>query len=78
RVLHRRALAAAEESERAALEATLAAQHRRDEGSVDAAVAAGIVDEVIAPARTRTAVARAIAEALTDPPTRGRHTNMPL
>lgn len=78
RILHRRTLAAAEESERPALEATLAAQHSRAEGGVDAAVAAGIVDEVIAPARTRTAVARAIADALTEPPTRGQHTNMPL
>jgi acetyl-CoA/propionyl-CoA carboxylase carboxyl transferase subunit len=78
RVLHRRALAAAEESERPALEATLAAQHARAEGWMEAAVVAGIVDEVIAPARTRTAVARAIAAALTDPPTRGTHTNMPL
>ncbi len=78
RILHRRALAGTEESERPALEATLAAQHARAEGGVDAALAAGIVDEVIAPARTRTAVARAIADALTDPPTRGQHTNMPL
>jgi acetyl-CoA/propionyl-CoA carboxylase carboxyl transferase subunit len=78
RVLHRRALAAAAESERGALEATLAAQHARDEGGVDAAVEAGIVDELIAPARTRTAVARAIAAALTDPPARGQHSNMPL
>ncbi|MBA3743442.1 acyl-CoA carboxylase subunit beta [Sporichthya sp.] len=78
RVLHRRALAAAEESERPALEATLAAQHTRDAGGVDAAVAAGIVDDIIAPARTRTAVARAIAGALTEPPARGAHSNMPL
>ncbi|WP_019877851.1 acyl-CoA carboxylase subunit beta [Sporichthya polymorpha] len=78
RILHRRALAAADEAERAALETTLAAQHARDEGGVDAALAAGIVDEVIAPARTRTAVARALAAALSDPPVRGAHTNMPL
>jgi acetyl-CoA/propionyl-CoA carboxylase carboxyl transferase subunit len=77
RVLHRRALAAAAESERGALEATLAAQHARDEGGVEAAVEAGIVDELIAPARTRTAVARAIAAALTDPPARGQHRNLP-
>jgi acetyl-CoA/propionyl-CoA carboxylase carboxyl transferase subunit len=78
RILHRRALAAAPEAERPALEATLAAQHTRAEGGVEAALAAGIVDEVIAPARTRTAVARALAETLQDPPVRGQHTNMPL
>jgi len=78
RILHRRALAAAAEAERPALEATLAAQHAGAEGGVDAAIAAGIVDEVIAPARTRTAVAGAIAAALADPPVRGRHSNMPL
>jgi acetyl-CoA/propionyl-CoA carboxylase carboxyl transferase subunit len=33
------------------------------------------VDEVIAPARTRTAVAAALAAA---PPTRGAHNNIPL
>jgi acetyl-CoA/propionyl-CoA carboxylase carboxyl transferase subunit len=78
RILHRRALAAAPEGERATLEATLAAQHARDEGGVDAALAAGAVDEVIAPARTRTAVARAIGAALTCPPARAAHSNMPL
>ncbi len=78
RILRRRELAAATESERPVLEARLAAEHAEAEGGVEAAMDVGAVDEVIAPARTRTAVARAIAAGLTDPPTRGKHTNIPL
>jgi acetyl-CoA/propionyl-CoA carboxylase carboxyl transferase subunit len=74
RILHRRALAAASEAERAALEERLVAEHAAT-GGLNAALAAGAVDEVIAPARTRTAVAAALAAA---PPTRGAHNNIPL
>jgi acetyl-CoA/propionyl-CoA carboxylase carboxyl transferase subunit len=74
RILHRRALAAASEAERPALEERLAAEHAAT-GGLNAAIAAGVVDEVIAPARTRTAVAAALAAA---PPARGTHYNIPL
>jgi acetyl-CoA/propionyl-CoA carboxylase carboxyl transferase subunit len=74
RILHRRALAAASEAERPALEERLAAEHAAT-GGLNAAIAAGVVDEVIAPARTRTAVAAALAAA---PPARGTHNNIPL
>ncbi len=77
RILHRRKIAAAPEAERADLEATLADEHSR-RGGLDQAVALGVIDEVIAPARTRGAVAAAIAAALTDPPTRAAHSNIPL
>ncbi|HZE65169.1 MAG TPA: carboxyl transferase domain-containing protein, partial [Sporichthyaceae bacterium] len=74
RILHRRALAAASGAERPALEERLATEHAAA-GGLTAALAAGAVDEVIAPARTRTAVAAALAAA---PPARGRHNNIPL
>jgi acetyl-CoA/propionyl-CoA carboxylase carboxyl transferase subunit len=74
RILHRRALAAASEAERPALEERLTAEHAAT-GGLSAALAAGVVDEVIAPARTRTAVAAALAAA---PPARGTHNNIPL
>ncbi|HEY2832683.1 MAG TPA: carboxyl transferase domain-containing protein [Sporichthyaceae bacterium] len=74
RILHRRALAAASEAERPALEERLVAEHAAT-GGLNAALAAGAVDEVIAPARTRTAVAAALASA---PGARGAHNNIPL
>jgi acetyl-CoA/propionyl-CoA carboxylase carboxyl transferase subunit len=56
------------------LEERLTAEHAAT-GGLSAALAAGVVDEVIAPARTRTMVAAALAGA---PPARGAHTNIPL
>jgi acetyl-CoA/propionyl-CoA carboxylase carboxyl transferase subunit len=75
RILHRRKLAAVPEEERPALEAELAAEHERIAGGLDRARDLGVVDEVISPAATRTAIAQAIAEAT---PARGRHGNIPL
>ncbi|MBA9004433.1 acyl-CoA carboxylase subunit beta [Thermomonospora cellulosilytica] len=75
RILHRRTLAAAPEEERPALEARLAAEHEKIAGGLDRARALGVVDEVITPDATRTAIARAIAEAT---PARGTHGNIPL
>jgi acetyl-CoA/propionyl-CoA carboxylase carboxyl transferase subunit len=75
RVLHRRTLAAAPEEERPALEAKLAEEHEKVVGSLDRARALGVVDEVITPTETRTAIAQAIAQAT---PARGTHTNIPL
>ena len=77
RILHRRKLAAASEDERPELEARLAEEHSR-RGGLDQALTLGVVDEVIAPARTRGAVAAALAAALTEPPARGAHSNIPL
>ncbi|WP_018656926.1 acyl-CoA carboxylase subunit beta [Actinomadura flavalba] len=75
RVLHRRKLAAVPEEERPALEAELAAEHEKIAGGLERARDLGVVDEVISPATTRQALARAIAEAI---PARGAHGNIPL
>jgi len=75
RVLHRRRLAEAPEDLRAQLEQELADEHDLLAGGIDRALAIGVVDEVIDPDATRTAVARAIFEA---PAVRGTHSNIPL
>jgi acetyl-CoA/propionyl-CoA carboxylase carboxyl transferase subunit len=75
RVLHRRKIAAVPEEERPALEAELAAEHEKIAGGLERARDLGVIDEVISPAGTRVAIARAIAEAI---PARGAHGNIPL
>ena len=75
RVLHRRRLAEAPEDLRAQLEQELADEHELLAGGIDRALAIGVVDEVIDPDATRTAVARAIFAA---PAVRGTHSNIPL
>jgi acetyl-CoA/propionyl-CoA carboxylase carboxyl transferase subunit len=76
RILHRRKLADVAPDIRPQVEAELAAEHEKIAGGVDKAVEIGVVDEVVEPARTRSALAHAIAAAgLVD---RGTHTNIPL
>jgi acetyl-CoA/propionyl-CoA carboxylase carboxyl transferase subunit len=75
RILHRRTLAAAPADQRHEIEARLAAEHEREAGGLPRAIALGVVDEIIEPAKTRHALARAIAEA---PARRGAHGNIPL
>jgi acetyl-CoA/propionyl-CoA carboxylase carboxyl transferase subunit len=75
RILHRRALAAAPAEERHELEAQLAAEHERESGGLARAAEIGVIDEVIEPAKTRQAIAEAIAAA---PAGRGQHGNIPL
>jgi acetyl-CoA/propionyl-CoA carboxylase carboxyl transferase subunit len=75
RVLHRRRIADAPDDLRAALEQELADEHDLIAGGIDRAIEIGVVDEVISPSHTRTAVARAISEA---PAVRGTHGNIPL
>ncbi|WP_026876845.1 acyl-CoA carboxylase subunit beta [Jiangella gansuensis] len=75
RILHRRKLAEVAPDVRPQVEAELAEEHQRITGSLDRAVEIGVVDEIIAPAQTRTALARAIAET---PARRGSHGNIPL
>jgi acetyl-CoA/propionyl-CoA carboxylase carboxyl transferase subunit len=74
-ILHRRALAAAEDPDRETLRARLIEEHRREAGGVDRAVALGVVDEVIRPTDTRRKLAATFAAAAT---TRGHHGNIPL
>ncbi|MEO9139057.1 MAG: carboxyl transferase domain-containing protein [Jatrophihabitans sp.] len=74
-ILHRKKLAAAPPGEREALHAALAEEHERIAGGVSRAMEIGVVDEIIDPATTRAALAKALADA---PPGRGAHGNIPL
>jgi acetyl-CoA/propionyl-CoA carboxylase carboxyl transferase subunit len=79
RILHRRKLAEVSEDIRTQVEAELAAEHERIAGGVDKAVEIGVVDEVVEPCSTRSAIARAIADASpTGGVLRGAHGNIPL
>jgi acetyl-CoA/propionyl-CoA carboxylase carboxyl transferase subunit len=75
RILHRRTLAAAPAEQRHEVEAELAAEHDRESGGLPRAIALGVIDEVLEPAKTRQAISDAIAAA---PSGRGRHGNIPL
>jgi len=79
RILHRRKLLEVAPELRTQVETELAAEHERIAGGVEAAVEIGVVDEIVAPAETRRALANAISEALTaHPGARGSHGNIPL
>jgi acetyl-CoA/propionyl-CoA carboxylase carboxyl transferase subunit len=75
RILHRRRLAEVDSGNRAQVELELAAEHERIAGGVEKAIELGVVDEVVDPSGTRSALAHAIAAA---PPHRGQHNNIPL
>jgi acetyl-CoA/propionyl-CoA carboxylase carboxyl transferase subunit len=76
RILHRRKLAEVADDVRPQLEAELAAEHERIAGGVEKAVEIGVVDQIVAPDATRSALAAAIRDA--DTGKRGAHTNIPL
>jgi acetyl-CoA/propionyl-CoA carboxylase carboxyl transferase subunit len=76
RILHRRKLAEVADDVRPQVEAELAAEHERIAGGVEKAVEIGVVDEIVAPNATRSALAAAIRD--TDTGRRGAHTNIPL
>ena len=79
RILHRRRLAEVSPDIRPQVEAELAAEHERLAGGVDKAVEIGVVDEVVEPTATRSALARAIDSAVqSDGVRRGAHGNIPL
>jgi acetyl-CoA/propionyl-CoA carboxylase carboxyl transferase subunit len=75
RILHRRHLAEVPEADRPQREAELAAEHEVIAGGLGRAQEIGVIDEVVDPGRTRTAIARALAAA---PERRGKHGNIPL
>ena len=75
RILHRRRLAEVPPDLRPQTEIDLAAEHSQLAGGLARAMEIGVVDEVVEPAATRTALARAIAAA---PQLRGAHGNIPL
>jgi acetyl-CoA/propionyl-CoA carboxylase carboxyl transferase subunit len=76
RILHRRNIAAVAADLRPVVEAELAAEHERIAGGVERAIEIGVVDEVVEPSQTRSALARALAAA--DRGERGHHGNIPL
>ena len=79
RILHRRKLAEVGEALRPSLELELAAEHEKLAGGIDKALALGVVDEVVAPAETRSTIAEILARAeAAVPDGRGRHGNIPL
>lgn len=79
RVLHRRRLAEVSPDIRPRVEAELAAEHEKMAGGIEKAVEIGVVDEVVDPRHTRTALARAIAtEIEVHGVQRGNHGNIPL
>ncbi|UGT45177.1 acyl-CoA carboxylase subunit beta [Nocardia yamanashiensis] len=74
-ILHKKALAAAPESEREAMLERLTAEHEAIAGGVQRAMDIGVVDAVIDPAKTRSTIAAALAAA----PSRAQHNkNIPL
>jgi acetyl-CoA/propionyl-CoA carboxylase carboxyl transferase subunit len=75
RILHRRRLAEVAPDLRVQVEAELAEEHERIAGGLVKAMEIGVIDEVVDPSVTRSALARAIAEA---PARRGDHGNIPL
>ena len=75
RILHRRLLADVPDDQREAMELELAAEHEKISGGVARAIEIGVVDAIIEPTVTRTALARAISQA---PQNRGSHGNIPL
>jgi len=76
RILHRRKLAEVPSDLLATVEAELAAEHERIAGGVDRAVEIGVVDEIITPSESRSALAKAIRD--NDHGYRGGHGNIPL
>ena len=75
RILHRRKLAEVDDAARPALEQELADEHEILAGGLPRAQEIGVIDEVVEPTKTRTALAAAIASA---PARRGDHGNIPL
>ena len=76
RILHRRRLAEVPPENLEQVENELAADHARLAGGLVKAQEIGVVDQVVEPGATRTALAEALAGA--DHGTRGGHTNIPL
>ena len=75
RILHRRLLADVPAEQRESMELELAAEHEKISGGVARAIEIGVVDEIIEPTATRSALAKAILAA---PARRGAHGNIPL
>jgi acetyl-CoA/propionyl-CoA carboxylase carboxyl transferase subunit len=75
RILHRRRLAEVPADVRGEVEQDLAGEHEKLAGGLARAQEIGVIDEVVQPSTTRSAIAAAIKAA---PATRGQHGNIPL
>jgi acetyl-CoA/propionyl-CoA carboxylase carboxyl transferase subunit len=75
RILHRRRLAEVPADVRGEVEQELAVEHEKLAGGLARAQEIGVIDEVVEPTATRSAIAAAIAAG---PATRGQHGNIPL
>jgi acetyl-CoA/propionyl-CoA carboxylase carboxyl transferase subunit len=75
RILHRRRLAEVPVDVRGEVEQELAVEHEKLAGGLARAQEIGVIDEVVEPTATRSAIAAAIAAG---PATRGQHGNIPL
>ncbi|HEX2706178.1 MAG TPA: carboxyl transferase domain-containing protein [Candidatus Lustribacter sp.] len=75
RILHRRRLAEVDEEDRAGVELELAGEHALLSDGLAKAVDIGVVDEIVEPHKSRSALAAAIVAA---PQRRGSHGNIPL
>lgn len=79
RILHRRRLAEVAPELREQVESELATEHERIAGGVERAVEIGVVDEIVSPAATRSALAQALLQEVRDHGVRrGQHSNIPL
>jgi acetyl-CoA/propionyl-CoA carboxylase carboxyl transferase subunit len=74
-ILHRRALSAAPEDQRALLRSRLIDEQLRKAGGLAKALEIGAIDAIIEPAKTRRCIIEALAKS---PPACGSHTNIPL
>ncbi len=80
RILHRRKLAEVPPETLTEVENQLAADHEQLAGGLVRAQEIGVVDEVVTPSATRSAIAAAFLEVMPagQPAVRGQHTNIPL
>ncbi|MGI5520004.1 hypothetical protein ACQEUX_03525 [Micromonospora sp. CA-259024] len=74
-LIHRKMLAVTPAADREAVRERLIADHEAESGGVRGALALGVIDAVIEPARTRRQLAEALLAAR---PVRGRHGDIPL
>ena len=80
RILHRRRLAEVPPDQKDAIEAELAEEHKITAGGLPKCIELGAVDEIVAPTKTRTAIAAALKAAANPDGSfpRGNHGNIPL
>jgi acetyl-CoA/propionyl-CoA carboxylase carboxyl transferase subunit len=80
RILHRRRLAEVPPESRDAVEKELAEEHKITAGGLPKAIELGVVDEIVEPNQTRSALAKALAKAANADGSfaRGQHGNIPL